>query len=78
MADALRTIKPQVDGMLHPDAQFWICVDQQVQMRAFLAGMVAAEGGYGVEWCRRAVEEGRGDLSRMRSWLEINAPRKGE
>ena len=78
MADALRLVKPQVDGMLRSDATFHICVDQAVQKRAFLAGMIEAEGVFGREWCRRGIEEAKGDLSKARSWLEANAPRKDE
>jgi hypothetical protein len=78
MAEAMKVIRPQVQGMLAPDAKFYICVDQTVQSRAFLAGMVAAEGVYGIEWCRRAIEEAKGDLTRARTWLEQNGRRRDE
>ena len=78
MAEALKAVKPQIDGMLREDAKFHICVDEAVQRRAFLAGMIASEGVYGLEWCRRGVEETKGDLGKMRDWLEQNAKRLNE
>jgi len=78
MAEAMTLVKPQMDGMLDHSVQFRICVDEGVQRRAFLAGMLAAEGVYGLEWCRRAVEESKGDLSKARTWLAQNGRRLDE
>ena len=78
MAEALKVVKPQVDGMLNESVQFHICVDEAVQRKAFLAGMIAAEGVYGIEWCRKAIEESKGDLSKARTWLEQNGKRRDE
>ena len=50
IAEALKAVKPQIDGMLREDTKFHICVDEAVQRRAFLASMVASEGVYGLEW----------------------------
>lgn len=78
LEEAMVNITPQVNGMLNETVQFHICVDEAVQRRAFLAGMLAAEGIYSMEWCRRAIEEGKGDLSKARTWLEQNGRRKDE
>ena len=78
MAEAMNMVKPQVDGMLDESVKFRICVDESLQRRSFLAGMLAAEGIYGLEWCKRAVEERKGDLGKARTWLEINAKRLNE
>ena len=78
MTEALKAVKPQVDGMLMENTQFHVCVDETVQRKAFLAGMIASEGVYGLEWCRRAVEEMKGDLSKARDWLELNGKRLDE
>ena len=78
MADAMKAVKPQVQGMLDEESKFYICVDETVQRRVFLAGMIAAEGAFDMEWCRRAVEEAKGDLGKARTWLEQNARRKDE
>jgi hypothetical protein len=78
MKEAMMVVQTQVDGMLNENVQFRICVDESVQRRAFLAGMIAAEGVYGIEWSRRAIEEGKGDLSKARNWLEVNGRRKNE
>lgn len=78
MSDAMKVIKPEVLGMLDENSKFYICVDETVQRRAFLAGMIAAEGIYDLEWCKKAVEESKGDLSKARTWLEQNARRKDE
>ena len=78
MSEALKVVKPQVDGMLQPNIQFHICVDETVQRKAFLAGMITAEGLYGIEWSRKAVEESKGDLSKARTWLEQSGRRRDE
>ena len=78
MNEALKVVKPQVDGMLHSTTQFHICVDEAVQRKAFLAGMITAERVYSMEWARKAVEEAKGDLSKARSWLEQNGRRMDE
>jgi hypothetical protein len=78
MSEAMKVVKAQVDGMLNESVQFRICVDEAVQRKAFLAGMIAAEGTYGMEWCRKAVEEAKGDLGNARIWLEQNGRRLDE
>jgi Ubiquitin fusion degradation protein UFD1 len=78
MAEAIKVIQAQVSGMLREDVQFHICVDEVVQRKAFLAGMISAEGVYSMEWARKAVEDARGDLSKARAWLEQNARRLDE
>jgi hypothetical protein len=78
MTEAIKVVKPQVDGMLNESIQFHLCVDEAVQRKAFLAGMIASEGVYGLEWCRRAMEEAKGDLGKARGWLEQNARRVNE
>jgi hypothetical protein len=78
MGEAIKVVKPQVDGILDNSVQFRICVDETVQRKAFLAGMISAEGVYGIEWCRKAVEEAKGDLSKARTWLEQNGRRTDE
>ena len=74
----MQLVKSEVDGMLDENVPFRICVDEAVQRKAFLAGMICAEQVYGIEWCRRAIEECKGDLSRARTWLEQNGRRNDE
>jgi ferredoxin-thioredoxin reductase catalytic subunit len=78
MSEAMKIVAPQVNGMLSENTKFHICVDEVVQRKAFLAGMIASEGKYGLEWCRRAVEESKGDLGKAREWLEVNGRRVDE
>jgi len=78
MGEAMKLVKPQVQGMLDESSKFHICVDETVQRRVFLAGMIAAEGLYEMDWCKKAIEEAKGDLGRARTWLEQNARRKDE
>jgi len=78
MSEAMKVIREQVNGMLREDVQFHVCVDEVVQRKAFLSGMIAAEGVYGMEWARKAVEDAKGDISRARAWLEQNARRLDE
>ena len=78
MSEAMKVVKPQVQGMLDDSVQFRICVDEAVQRKAFLAGMISAEGVYSMEWARKAIEEEKGDLSKARIWLEQNGRRMDE
>jgi hypothetical protein len=78
MEEAMGVITPQVNGMFNETVKFHICVDEAVQRRAFLADMIAAEGIYSMEWCRKAMEETKGDLGKARTWLEQNGRRKDE
>lgn len=78
MAEAMKAVKPQIQDILNEQTQFHICVDTSVQKRSFLAGMIASEGAYGLEWCRKAVEESKGDLPKARTWLEQNGRRTDE
>ena len=78
MSEATQVVKTQVEGMLNDSTRFRICVDEAVQRKAFLAGMISAEGIYGMEWCRKAVEEAKGDLGKARIWLEQNGRRLDE
>jgi hypothetical protein len=78
MSEAMGVIKEQVNGMLNETISFRICVDESIQRRAFLAEMISAEGVYRIEWCRRAIEESRGDLGKARTWLEQNGRRNDE
>ena len=71
MSDAMKVVKPQVDGILNESVQFKMCVDEAVQRKTFL-------GVYGLEYCRKGIEEGKGDLSKARTWLEQNARRLDE
>lgn len=75
MSEAMKVVQAQVDGMLNESVEFHICVEEAIQRRAFLAQMIAAEGVYGLEWCRKAIEEAKGDLGKARNWLEQNGRR---
>jgi hypothetical protein len=78
MSEAMKVVKPQVQGMLDENSKFRICVDETVQRKAFLAGMLSSEGVNDIEWCKKAIEEAKGDLGKARIWLEQNARRKDE
>ena len=78
LSEAMKVVQPQVDGMLNESVEFHFCVDEAIQRRAFLAHMIAAEGGYGLDWCRKAIEEAKGDLGKARTWLEQNGRRLNE
>ena len=77
--DALPMIKPIMDELAKggtPDLKF--CVDEASQTRRVVAGMIASEGAYELEWCVKALEEGHNDLGKARDWLKDKAPRIGE
>ena len=78
MTEMQPVVRDITKDMLSGNGAFYFCVDESIQRRAFLAGMISAEGNYDLEWARRGIEEGRGDLGRAREWLERNARRKDE
>ena len=76
---ALDLIKPFIEQLTKGDsAGLMFCVDEGAQVRGNLARMIAAEGEYEFEWCVRALEEGKSDLSKARDWLKDRAPKVGE
>lgn len=72
--DALPMIKPFLDSLSAGTTPLHLCVDEGSQRRRGLAEMLAAEGGYGLEWCVAALEASAGDLDRAHSWLKDWAP----
>jgi hypothetical protein len=65
-----------------------LCVDEAtarrrdlaeaLEMESVVSGAESGKGGYAMEFCCRAAEEGRGDLDKARLWLEREAVRSGE
>jgi len=77
--DALPIVRPIMDQLAKGDSSGLVfCSDENGQTRREMAGMVAGEGEYDVEWACKALEEGRGDLGKARIWLKDRAPRIGE
>jgi hypothetical protein len=77
--EALPLLKPVMDELGKggiPDLKF--CVDEASQTRRVVAGMMASEGEYELEWCVRALEEEHNDIGKARDWLKDKAPRIGE
>ncbi|KIX02669.1 uncharacterized protein Z518_08611 [Rhinocladiella mackenziei CBS 650.93] len=77
--DGLVMIKPIMDDLSHGGtSKLRFCVDEACQTRRILATMMTGEGEYELEWCAKALEEERGDVSRAREWLKNRAPKIGE
>lgn len=54
------------------------CVDQETGKRRGMAMELMVEGGWGWEWCCRAVEVGGGRVEEGRRWVEGFGVREGE
>ncbi|PNY25175.1 Ubiquitin fusion degradation protein 1 [Tolypocladium capitatum] len=73
---ALPLVKPLLEKIPNHDEPIFFCVDQANQKRRKLAEMMAAEKKWDLEWCVAAAEAEKGDLDRMREWLQAWAPRR--
>jgi hypothetical protein len=67
---ALKEHRPAEDPV-----QLKFCVDEKSQASRALAGMLAAEGVYGMDWCVGATEFGETE-GRAREWLGNWSPKK--
>lgn len=77
--DGLPMIKPIMDQLAQGVTSGLVfCVDEASQTRRNLANLMASEGEYELEWCAKALEEERGDVSKARGWLQDRAPKTGE
>ncbi len=83
----VKDVLPMVQEVLrHSEGGLELCVDEETEGRRALAEALQAEsvvegsekGGYAVEWCVRAVQEGRGSTEAARRWLEREAVRLKE
>jgi hypothetical protein len=77
MKDAMPLIKPLMDTMGDRSKSMYFCVDEGSQKRRKLAGMLAAEKVYDLEWCIAACEAEGGNLDSARQWLQNWAPKTG-
>ncbi|KAJ1324777.1 ubiquitin fusion degradation protein 1 [Microdochium nivale] len=76
VAAVLPLVKPLVDNIQQLHVPMFFCVDETNQRRRALAEMLAAEGGWDLEWCVAACEAEGGDMDRVREWLGNWAPMK--
>ena len=77
--DALPMIKPVLDQLKAGDSSgLRFCVDEASQSRRMLASILAQDGQYEVEWCVKALEEARNDVSAAQEWLSTRAPKINE
>lgn len=72
----LPLVKPLVEKVPDPDEPMFFCVDEANQQRRKLATMMAAEKGWDLEWCVAAAEAEKGQVGKMRDWLQAWAPRR--
>ncbi|KAF5000026.1 hypothetical protein FGRMN_2036 [Fusarium graminum] len=72
--EVLPLVKPLLADIANKDAPLYFCTDETSQKSRKLAEMMAAEGVWEVEWCIAAAEAEKGNLERMRDWLQAWAP----
>ncbi|KAI1088413.1 ubiquitin fusion degradation protein UFD1-domain-containing protein [Rostrohypoxylon terebratum] len=70
----LPQIRPLMDSVRDTQKSMYFCVDEANQRRRMLAGMLAAEDDWDLEWCIAACEAEGPDLDRARGWLINWAP----
>ncbi|KAL7797393.1 ubiquitin fusion degradation protein UFD1 domain-containing protein [Trichoderma ceciliae] len=75
-AAVLPLVKPFLSGALDASEPSYFCVDEASQTSRKMAGMVAAEKAWDLEWCVAAAESERASLNKMREWLQAWAPRR--
>ncbi|KYK56555.1 ubiquitin fusion degradation protein [Drechmeria coniospora] len=68
-----RRLLADVDGEAAP---LYFCVDEANQQRRRAAESVAADKVWELAWCVAAAEAERGNVARMREWLQAWAPRR--
>lgn len=73
---ALPLVKPLLAMIGTPDGHMYFCVDEVNQKRRKIAELLAAEKVWDLEWCVAAAEAEKGNVDRMRDWLQAWAPRK--
>jgi len=73
---ALPLVKPLLENIPNQNEPVYFCVDDANQKRRKLAEMVAAENVWDLEWCVAAAEAERGNLDKMREWLQAWAPKR--
>jgi len=72
-----REVLPLVKPLLAQVKEvLYFCTDEGSQRGRKLAEMMASEGIWDVEWCIAAAEAEKGNLERMRDWLQAWAPTK--
>lgn len=73
---ALPKVKPLMDALPNKSKPMYFCVDDGSQKRRGFAELLAAEGGYDLEWCVAACEAEGGNLGKARTWLQNWAPKR--
>ena len=77
--DALPMLRPIMDELARGDASsLSFCVDEGTQIRRRNANALAQVGEYELEWCIKALEESKGDMTGAQSWLSDHAPKVNE
>jgi hypothetical protein len=75
-AAALPLVKPLLEDIRDHSQPIHFCVDETTQRKKTMAGLLAAEGVWELEWCIAALEAEGADLNKARGWLNDWAPTK--
>ncbi|KAM3497570.1 hypothetical protein MY10362_009085 [Beauveria mimosiformis] len=73
---ALPLVKPLLETWQNLDSPMHFCVDELSQTGRKLAGQIASEGVWDIEWCIAAAEAENSNADNMRDWLQAWAPRR--
>ncbi|KAG5999689.1 hypothetical protein E4U43_001920 [Claviceps pusilla] len=73
---ALPLVKPLLEQVFSAGGNMYFCVDETNHKRRTLAEQLSREKVWDLEWCIAAAEAGKGNLDRMRDWLQAWAPRR--
>ncbi len=77
--DALPMLRPIMDELARADnSSLSFCVDEGTQLRRQNANALAQVGEYELEWCMKALEESKADMTAAQSWLGNHAPKMNE
>ncbi|KAJ3513615.1 hypothetical protein NM208_g15160 [Fusarium decemcellulare] len=68
--EVLPLVKPLLASVTNMDEWLYFCADETSQRCRKLAEMMTAEGVWDLEWCIAAAEAEKGNLERMRDWLQ--------
>ncbi|KAG6006531.1 hypothetical protein E4U21_006985 [Claviceps maximensis] len=72
----LPLVKPLLEKVSSAEGLMYFCVDESNQKRRSSAEQLSAEKIWDLEWCIAAAEAEKGNLDKMRDWLQAWAPRR--
>ncbi|RSL47535.1 hypothetical protein CEP54_013353 [Fusarium duplospermum] len=72
--EVLPLVKPLLASIPNMDEPLYFCADETSQRSRKLAEMMSSEGVWDLDWCIAAGEAEKGNMDKMRDWLQAWAP----